>query len=309
MMGTENGKSSKGCAGPFMALAVSRLLLSLCAAALLLFAPPAHASAVAVYPGALPGHENGAGFGEAYFGADGPYVYPAVPEEGSGWDEGVPPEDFIMLALLGALMELGLEGSFDLGGFLEGGGQPPRASFTPDGDAEILDNFFGNDGIEFLTFVTPDGHVFYMVIDRNRPYGNVYLLRPVRSADLLPLAEDYYADVGAGDITNAELLMVLYELFAQGALASADVDYFIEAALAPQQPEEPGRPFPVFAVLAGFVSACALAYVFAWPKIKEFREGRMGPQEEGEFGGSEQDFDKEGMDDDDRTVTVDDDGG
>ena len=94
----------------------------------------------------------------------------------------------------------------------------PR-SFTPDGAGTIIDNLVNPTGMEFLSVMATDGSMFYIVIDRNREYGNVYLLRAVASADLAPIAydaNDIQAVDNRQDITNEELLEAMVELLASG---------------------------------------------------------------------------------------------
>ena len=61
--------------------------------------------------------------------------------------------------------------------------------FTPDGSATVVDNATDEDGKEFFTFQTPEGNVFFLVIDRSRPNNNVYFLNAVTEQDLMALAE------------------------------------------------------------------------------------------------------------------------
>lgn len=76
----------------------------------------------------------------------------------------------------------------------EGGEKPETVSeiganpFTPDGQATVTDNATEADGKEFYTFTTPEGNVFYLVIDRGRKSENVYFLNAVTETDLLALA-------------------------------------------------------------------------------------------------------------------------
>ena len=65
---------------------------------------------------------------------------------------------------------------------------PPRP-FTPAGTGLVVDNATDSDGKEFYTITTPDEHIFYLVIDRQRNTENVYFLNAVTVADLLALAE------------------------------------------------------------------------------------------------------------------------
>jgi len=62
--------------------------------------------------------------------------------------------------------------------------------FSPDGTGTVLNYATDTDGKEFYTIITPDEHVFYLVIDRQRNTENVYFLDAVSVKDLLSLAED-----------------------------------------------------------------------------------------------------------------------
>jgi len=61
--------------------------------------------------------------------------------------------------------------------------------FTPPGTGTIVDDATDADGKMFFTIMTPDEHIFYLVIDRQRGTENVYFLNAVTVADLLPLAQ------------------------------------------------------------------------------------------------------------------------
>ena len=53
----------------------------------------------------------------------------------------------------------------------ESGDAGPIATFdpfTPDGTGTVVDTATDADGKEFYTIITPDEHVFYLVIDRQR---------------------------------------------------------------------------------------------------------------------------------------------
>ena len=60
---------------------------------------------------------------------------------------------------------------------------------TPDGSGTVVDNVTDGDGKEFFSVETPDGNVFYLVVDRQRNTDNVYLLNAVTENDLASLAK------------------------------------------------------------------------------------------------------------------------
>jgi len=62
-------------------------------------------------------------------------------------------------------------------------------SFTPAGQASVVDNTVSDDEKEFFTFTTPAGNVFFLIIDRQRATDNVYFLSAVTEQDLIALAE------------------------------------------------------------------------------------------------------------------------
>lgn len=67
--------------------------------------------------------------------------------------------------------------------------EPSPRPFTPSGTGAVVDNATDEDGKEFYTIMTPDEHVFYLVIDKQKETENVYFLNAVTVADLMALAE------------------------------------------------------------------------------------------------------------------------
>ena len=61
--------------------------------------------------------------------------------------------------------------------------------FTPEGTGTVVDNATDEDGKEFYTIQTPDEHVFFLVIDKQRTSENVYFLDAVTEKDLLSLTQ------------------------------------------------------------------------------------------------------------------------
>ncbi len=57
--------------------------------------------------------------------------------------------------------------------------------FTPDGNASILDEADSEQNKYFYTIQTANDNVFYMIIDKDRATGNVYLLSMIDENDLM----------------------------------------------------------------------------------------------------------------------------
>lgn len=63
------------------------------------------------------------------------------------------------------------------------------AASTPDGTGTVVSESTNEDGKEFLTITTPNKHVFYLIIDKQKGSENVYFLDAVTEKDLLALAQ------------------------------------------------------------------------------------------------------------------------
>ena len=74
----------------------------------------------------------------------------------------------------------------DLGTETPGAAELPA---LPPGTGTIIDYNTDPDGRLFYTIMTPDEHVFYLIIDKNSNTDNVYFLNAVTIADLAALAE------------------------------------------------------------------------------------------------------------------------
>lgn len=63
-------------------------------------------------------------------------------------------------------------------------------AFTPDGNAELVDEATDEDEKLFYTFVTKNDNYFYLVIDKARENDNVYMLNLIDEQDLMALMEE-----------------------------------------------------------------------------------------------------------------------
>lgn len=61
--------------------------------------------------------------------------------------------------------------------------------FTPDGNASILNEATSEQNKHFYTIQTENNNTFYMVIDKERASGNVYLLSMIDENDLMEFVE------------------------------------------------------------------------------------------------------------------------
>jgi len=73
---------------------------------------------------------------------------------------------------------------------------------TPDGTGSIVDNITDSTEKEFLTIQTPDGNIFYLILDKTRDENGVYLLNDVTEDDLAALAKK--SDGGTSAIPTPE---------------------------------------------------------------------------------------------------------
>ena len=78
------------------------------------------------------------------------------------------------------------------------------AAFTPDGQATVIDYAIEDSGKEFYSFSTPDGNVFYLVIDHARTSNNVYFLSAVTESDLIALSEKIGNPISESAVPLAE---------------------------------------------------------------------------------------------------------
>ena len=62
-------------------------------------------------------------------------------------------------------------------------------TFTPNGNAQLVDDVSDNENLQFITVTARDGNVFYFVIDKGAQSENVYFLNTVDESDLEALVE------------------------------------------------------------------------------------------------------------------------
>ena len=62
-------------------------------------------------------------------------------------------------------------------------------TFTPKGNAQLVDDVSDNENLQFITVTARDGNVFYFVIDKGAQSENVYFLNTVDESDLEALVK------------------------------------------------------------------------------------------------------------------------
>jgi len=73
---------------------------------------------------------------------------------------------------------------------------------TPDGTGSVVSDTANGDGKEFLTIKASDGHIFYLIIDKQKTGDNVYFLNTVTTKDLLSLTQSDSKDSGSSMATT-----------------------------------------------------------------------------------------------------------
>jgi hypothetical protein len=136
--------------------------------------------------------------------------------------------------------------------------------FTPDGTGTVVNNATAEDGKEFYTITTPDKHVFYLIIDRQRGTENVYFLDAVTEKDLLALAKGTEDDE---PVVSAPMTAPTAEPTNQ---PEAD---------AQSQPEKNSAGGIIAAVLFVAVIAGGAVYFFKFRKPKKSTKGKSALDE------------------------------
>ncbi len=76
-------------------------------------------------------------------------------------------------------------------------------AFTPDGNAQLVDEADEEDGKLFYTITTVNGNYFYVIIDKARDENNVYMLDQIDEHDLMTLIEKQEKDGNTVSVTPA----------------------------------------------------------------------------------------------------------
>lgn len=134
--------------------------------------------------------------------------------------------------------------------------------FTPDGNAQLVDEATDKDGKIFYTFTTKNNEYFYLVIDKDRDTENVYMLNLIDEQDLMALIDEQ-EETGSFSWNNKDNEINLKPEAEETAEETDD----------PEPVEQPERKnnggiILLFCVLVGGV-AVAVAYYLKFVRGKE----------------------------------------
>ena len=215
---------------------------------------------------------------------------PGDPEEsgpGAVTDDnpGELPESLDLTSLLGLLFGSGFSFDTDVSA---------RENLTPDGTGTVMDNVFiyGND-LEFFTFTTEAGNIFYLVIDRSRAQNNVYLLNAVTEWDLMALSE-----AGGGTGTGKPSGSTSGIPSTPGGTITPDPTDESETPTEPPAKKGGVDSGTLIFVLIGVAAVGGVAYYIKIVRPKQQRAADDGGSDY-EDGGDEDDYDDYGEPEDD----------
>ncbi len=137
-----------------------------------------------------------------------------------------------------------------------GGMEPEGQPLTPEGNATLVDDFYGDK--QLITVTTKAGNYFYILIDRANEDAEtaVHFLNQVDEADLMALMED-------GEAQEAPAVCICKEKCQAGAVnTSCEVCAVNMAECAGAEPEPEPEPEPE-AEKSGGMGALALVLVLA----------------------------------------------
>jgi hypothetical protein len=164
---------------------------------------------------------------------------------------------------------------------------------TPDGTGTVLDNVTDGDGKEFYTVETPDGNVFYLIVDRQRDSENVYLLNAVNEDDLASLAKSGDDPSRAGGKSVSAIPTPEVATTPEVVPTPAPVETTPEPEPAPEKADNNNNMLIFVGIAAAAIGGAAYYFKIVRPKKN---------------GASEPDYDTEDDFDDDEEVDLETDG-
>jgi len=172
----------------------------------------------------------------------------------------------------------------DLQNIVTDANQPHHAppALTPDGTGTVVDNIMTVNEIEFFTVTTENGSDFFLIIDRQRPNNNVYLLNTVTESDLMALADARGETLppSSSSVTPTEPLeqppTLTMEEILQAIQETTEQNPHNQAPAAPVS-QGTSSGLLLFAGIALFAGAVFLAWKYLWPKIRDFLQKKHEP--------------------------------
>ena len=193
---------------------------------------------------------------------------------------------------------------------------PDPLVFTPEGAAEVLDNFMAISGIEFFTITTIEGNSFFLIVDRNRTSNNVYLLNTVSTEDLIAISEgNAEADTPSARSNEAESIeqmsqaitemQKLIVTMAQGGninLGAVDAEGSTANMQADESTSEQNQSGGIFGMIAmTVVAVLSIAAAFILPKfLKKNSKSKSSGNAESYYADEDGDYDDDDDDDDEQ---------
>ncbi len=135
-------------------------------------------------------------------------------------------------------------------------------AFTPDGNAQLVDEATDEDDKLFYTFVTKNDNYFYLVIDKARENDNVYMLNMIDEQDLMALMEEQEGNSGTSIGTANEEITLKPESGIEDTEPKEDET---EQESEPEEPKQTNNGASVLLVL--LVIGAGVAGVFYYLKF------------------------------------------
>ena len=143
--------------------------------------------------------------------------------------------------------------------------QEPNPFSTP-GNAEVVDQATNEDGKEFYIIETPDGNLFYLIIDNQREQENVYFTSFVAEEELLAFVKEKEKEKETG--TSSGQGIDEQSIF--GA-TKEPVDEVIDEPV-PEKPQETKSSNPILLYIAVAAAVAGAGYYLKIYKPKKEQE-------------------------------------
>lgn len=151
---------------------------------------------------------------------------------------------------------------------------PPGAdALTPEGNGTVMDDIIPDNNKEIFTFTTPEGHEYFLIIDRSRDTENVYLLNAVTDSDLAGLSN--------GAVARGSSVIVTPPPTQQPAPAQTS---------APTAPASRGENNQYFFIVAAILVFGGIVYYFKIHRNKGKKKKKAATHDEYEDEPDDDDF-------------------